>query len=192
MRQSWNVDSLRQWLIVGFMLVVFRDCSNSTMRLFEPPAGQMAEQIVSPTGRFVAQFWRCCDIYNYISGFDITDTQTGIRYRQNLEWVEGLHFLAGGVSFEWTPSENYLVIITNNRVTSHGCSELLVYTGDGRELVYTSLDTSFCSVHPEGDVGMQWTLCDNDDILYTSSQYYRLVPSTGEVLRYDEQPECAG
>jgi hypothetical protein len=185
---------LKGWTIVALMLILFRDCSNwinSTVSLFEPPAGQMAEQNISPTRRFVAQLWRCCDIYDYISGFDISDTQTSVRYRQNLRWVEGLHFLAGGIFFEWTPRENYLVIITDNRVTSHGCDELLVYTGDGSELVYTSLDTSFCSGHPEDNVGMTVIICDNDDILYSSSHFYRLIPSTGEVQRYEDQPECA-
>ncbi|MEO8613287.1 MAG: hypothetical protein ABI690_35680 [Chloroflexota bacterium] len=32
----------------------------------EAPSGSAAEQVVSPNGRYVAQLYRCCDIYNYV------------------------------------------------------------------------------------------------------------------------------
>jgi hypothetical protein len=143
----------------------------------EAPSGSAAEQIVSPNGRYVAQLYRCCDIYNYISGFQITDTQTGQAYIQNLADVENLNSLAGGIYFAWTPSEHYVVISTDNRVTSHGCDEVLVYSGDGRELVYSSVPTSICSfLTADAGLGVL-DLCANDDILLTSGEW--LIPATG-------------
>ncbi|MEO8612223.1 MAG: hypothetical protein ABI690_30290 [Chloroflexota bacterium] len=109
-----------------------------------------------------------------------------------------MNFLAGGIYFAWTPSEHYVAITTDNRVTSHGCDEVLVYSGDGRELVYSgdgrelvysSVPTSVCSVlEADFELGVQ-DLCANDDILLTSGE--RITPATGVKIP-TQALTCAG
>ena len=159
------------------LLGLYPLASSLTASTPEPPSGDVAEQVTSPHGRYIAQLYRCCEFYPYISAFEIVDTQTGATHLQNLSDVENLDSLAGGIYFAWTPSENYLVITTDNRVTSHGCDELLVYSADGGELVYSSVSTSPCNgLMYDLDIGVL-DLCANDDILLTTGR--RFTPSTG-------------
>ena len=168
------------WFLVVLLVGIFFSRDNVLNR----PSGSPAEQVSSPQGRYIAQLWRCCEVYNYISGFEIRDTHTGRSVRQDLSDVEGLNDLAGGGFFAWTPSENYLVIVTDDRVTSHGCDELLVYTGDGRELVYSSVSTSVCRLLMTDSSIAVLGLCANDDILLYGGS--RLIPSTGEKIQTDK------
>lgn len=153
------------------------------------PSGSAGEVSMSPSGRFFAQPWLCCAEYSYVVGFIIYDSHTGHLQRQNVRSVERLSEAAGGRSFQWTPTDNYLVIETDNMATSHGCDELLVYTGDGSSLVYNSALTSICNVLST-DRGLSiFDLCQNDDILYTYGglPHYLLTPSTGTILETDAQ-----
>jgi hypothetical protein len=147
--------------------------------------GEASEITFSPSGRFYAHLWRCCDVYPYISAFDIFDRRNIQLHRMELRTVEGLPESAGGTFFEWTPSEEFLVIVTDNRVTSHGCSELLVYKGDGSALIYNSAYSSVCRLHPTADQEITiLELCNNDDVLFLQQgRTYVLSPSSGTVIR---------
>ena len=152
--------------------------------LSEEPSGNKEETVTSPTERYSALLWRCCQEYNFISGFDVRDSLTGQTYRQRLKDVLGV--LPGGISFSWLPSENYLLVTTRNRVTSHGCMELLVYKGDGSALVYSSVPDSVCSKlggYVDSTLSVIAT-CANDDLVFEASfcgatpHVCRLTPST--------------
>lgn len=192
-RSSYRCSKLIMWMqraAAVLLLVLLSGCVQFSLeyldyivQLGDLPQGSRAEQVTSPSGRYTAQLWRCCDVSNYISGFDVFDNTTEHLTRQHIDQVPGLVDRAGGVYFEWTPSENYLVIITDNRATSHGCDELLVYSGDGSELVYSSVPTSICTVLM-GDVSLSVVaLCQNDDILLSDG--VRRTPSTGEGVHAD-------
>jgi hypothetical protein len=180
------------WIIL-ISITLLGGCSLETWiasYLPDPTPTPVIRQQMSPSGRYTAQLYLCCDIYSYISRFEIYDRETGITHAQNLSDVSGLNPIAGGITFDWTPSEHYLLIITNNRVTSHGCNELVVYTGDGSELVFTSANTtSVCRIHPDADTGLSVEkICPNDDIIYSG---YRLTPSTGVVISLGSEETSA-
>lgn len=151
-----------------------------------PLIGTPTQVFTSPMGHFTAQLWRHDQFggTSYISGFDITDVQTGVVHRQALSDVfERLHSSYDGYSFQWTPSDNYIVVLADSMVSSHGCSEMLVYAGDGSALV-RKLDMSACA-----GIMADWSVrvldvCANDDIIFAIqySPVSRLSPATGEVV----------
>jgi hypothetical protein len=182
-----------RWCLLTIILLLGA-CSNSaevaTVTVpptpMPPNVGSASAIITSPAGRYTAQLWRY-DRFGtangYISAFDITNVETGLTYRQRLSDVlPRLHQGHGGGSFQWTPSDNYLVITAEPMVSSHGCYDLFVYAGDGSALVHT-LDMSECA----GIMADWWVsvvdVCGNDDILF-AIQYHepaRLSPATGEI-----------
>lgn len=173
--------------VSALLLILLAGCGVFDYVKEHAPPGVKAEQVISPAGRYTAQLWRFdTTTHQYISGFDIADSQSGTHYWQNLQAVENLNPIAGGVYFEWTPTENYLIVVTDPRVTSHGCDDLLVYTGDGHELVYSSVSTSICrSIMADIDFGLI-ALCPNDDILYSLGSRFRLTPSTGTQITLED------
>jgi hypothetical protein len=157
------------------------------------PAGQRAELVTSPSGRFRARLWRCCDITaNTISGFRIEDTETRRVYRQNLADVPELHSAAGGTFFAWTPGEAYFVLVTDVTGTSHGCDDLLVYAGDGSALIYNSAPTNLCRSIGAADLSIEIVELAHGHIVYATypSGCYRLDLSQNEVIELSPD-ECA-
>lgn len=158
---------------VMFILMLFGVAVGSA-QLIPTPSAVPPEQIVSASGHYTATIERCCADYSYIAAFDVTDNQTGITSHQNLKDVPNLDLLAGGISFAWTPNEHYLVLETDNRVTSHGCDELLVYTGDGSQRVYTTLGISICRlIQADGGITVL-DFCANDDLILSSGHRVHL------------------
>ena len=193
MKESAQADSENIFCrLIGFLLLaaVLSGCGTFAAQISgqSQAEGKQAETIISPSGRYTAQIGRCCDFYDYISTFEVFDNQTNSSYRQNLNQVDGLSATAGGVFFNWTPSERYLVITTDNRVTSHGCDEVLIYDGDGSELVYNSSGMSICTQGLMADAQLsEIELCDNDDVIYVlAGKVYRLTPATGQ--KYEIPP----
>lgn len=147
------------------------------------PAGQRAELIISPSGRYQARLWRCCDITaNIISGFRVEDTETRRVYQQSLADVPELHSSAGGTFFAWTPGEAHLLLVTDLMGTSHGCDDLLVYTGNGSALVYNSAPTNLCRSIGDADLSIEVLDMAAEYIVYATHPpgCYRL-----ELLRND-------
>jgi hypothetical protein len=185
------------WLFVSlFIAMLLCGCqvARPLTQSLPIPQSDRAEVVTSPSGRFQAQLWRCCDfLYNYISGFAVYDTLAGqLRWQAITGHIEGTHpTLAGGVFFEWTPSEHYLVVVTDDAVTSHGCDALVVYSGDGAALVYNGAPTNPCNTLGLGPVDSDVrvvALCANDDVLFVEhGGYFRLTPASGVVTENPSQ-----
>lgn len=147
--------------------------------------------IISPNLRYVAELSRIpyfSDYYGF-SGFSVFDTQTNSRYYQSIEDVPAPSSALSGISFAWTPSANYIVVVTDVISSSHGCDEMFVYTGDGRTLVFNTGTTTTLCRGITADAGLSvLALCPNDDIVYTG---YRLTPSTGDYVALNrDDPYC--
>lgn len=140
-----------------------------------PTPTPAAKILVSNTRRYTAELTSLATPFNFaFSGFTILDTQTQYTSQQNFAGV------ASGVSFDWTANDHYLLITTDIIASSHGCDEMLVFTGDGSRLVFdTSSTTSICrSIETDASIEIIAS-CPNDDILYYQSGTFRLTPSTG-------------
>jgi hypothetical protein len=78
---------------------------------------------------------------------------------------------------------------TDLRVTSHGCGDLLVYTGDGSAFVYSTVHSDPCSKGILADFGIGvLDVCANDDIILTGG--IRFTPST-QTQVYTQEKTCS-
>lgn len=141
------------------------------------------EVVVSPTGRYVTILSVPDPAYYAFTEFMIFDTQNFQINHQLSHHPDAIAYHRGlfrGTQLRWTPTENYLIVIGRTVVSSHGCAELFVYTGDGRDLVFSSGNTTSPCLLLDMTSGMRvHKLCSNDDIVYNG---YRLTPSTGEYV----------
>ncbi len=192
-RRHWLAFAMLMTLLIVFgvaMLLVMWIGDASTTK---PPAGQRAELVMSPSGRYRARLWRCCDITtNAISGFRVEDTETRRVYRQNLADVPELHSSAGGTFFAWTPGEAYLVLVTDRTGTSHGCDDLLVYTGDGSALIYNSAPANLCRSLGDADLSIEIVDLTAAHIVYATYPpgCYRLDLAQNAVMELSRD-ECS-
>lgn len=107
------------------------------------PAGQRAELVTSPSGRYHARLWRCCDI-------------------------------------------------TDRRVTSHGCDDLLVYTGNGSALIYNSAPTNLCRRIGDANLSIEILDMGAEYVVYATYPLgcYRLDLSQNDVIELSPD-ECS-
>jgi hypothetical protein len=146
----------------------------------------------SPSRRYSVQLTTYAQPFTFaFSAFTLYDSQTKHLSHQQLSDVPVPSGEPSGMTFDWTPSERYLWITTDDLATSHGCDELFVYTGDGSRLVFDSaMTTSLCHVI-QVDASIEIiAICPNDDLIFRQSGIYRLTPSTGIYTRLPSLAEA--
>ncbi|MBI1258466.1 MAG: hypothetical protein GC204_13445 [Chloroflexi bacterium] len=177
---------MRRTTLILILVCLVTGCTfdMSAFRATLPTPQGTRDQVSSPSGRYSAALWYCCDFYRYVETFEITDHVTGGTHRQDIRQAAGLSPYDSGSNYHWTPNEHYFWVITDIASSSHGCDQLLVYTGDGSRLVF---DSAITIANPcrgiLADQGVAiLAFCPNDDIIFAQSSTFRLTPSTGTLV----------